>query len=174
MQGVGAREGERMKIFPESLILLSTQKTSKTERSEDYHRDSWDLTHLIQHGFIVTPQAGSSRTWCPTLGILKPLRCAPLGPHSITVKGFVCHHFSSVDDTNSVLESSSQVNRVHPYPMQHPLTLERLHQQNAQLQPWAPRSIWDLHFAGSVSASLLFLGEPIRQMQQKHFMWCIH
>lgn len=39
MQGMGAREGQRMRKFLEGLILLSTQKTRKTERSEDYHRD---------------------------------------------------------------------------------------------------------------------------------------
>lgn len=96
------------------------------------------LTHLIEHGFIVAPQAGSSRAGRPTLGVLKSLGCAPLGPHSVTVKGFVCHHFSSVDGTDSVLQTRqySQVSAVHPYPtMQHSLTLEKWHQQNVQPQP---------------------------------------
>lgn len=73
------------------------------------------MTHLIECGFIVAPQTGPSRGSSCTPRIPEPLRCAPLGPHCVAVKAFVCQHFSSVDSTDSVLEIRwcSQTNRIH-------------------------------------------------------------
>lgn len=56
----------------------------------------------MEHGFIVAPQAGSGRAGGPAPGIPHALGRAPFGPHRVTVKGFVRHHFSPVGSTGSV------------------------------------------------------------------------